>query len=165
DGTYRWIEDRGVAVRDPTGRAVRLVGAVADVTVRKEGESALSEALEQQTATAEVLQGINSSPGDLTPVVETILEEAHAHCGGAYGSLQLYDGEKFRTVAVRSLPEPLARQLREGYAPGPNHPSRRLLAGEDYVHVRDMAEIDDPIARLTVERSPMRTLLYVALRK
>jgi len=111
------------------------------------------------------LQVINSSPGDLAPVFDAILEKAHTLCGAAHGSLQLYDGAKFRAVAVHSLPEPLARRLREGYAPGPNHPVRRLLAGEDYIHVRDMAEIDDPIARVTVEEGRIRTLLSVALRK
>ena len=123
------------------------------------------DAQARETATAEVLRVINSSPGDLTPVFETILEKAHALCGVAYGSLQLYDGAKFRAVAVHSLPEPLARRLREGYAPGPNHPVRRLLEGEDYIHVRDMAEIDDPIAHVTVEEGRIRTLLSVALRK
>jgi two-component system, NtrC family, sensor kinase len=122
-------------------------------------------ALEQQTATAEVLQVINASPGNLTPVFETILEKVHSLCGVSSGSLQLYDGEKFRAVAVRSLPGTLARRLKEGYAPGPNHPSRQLLAGEDCVHVHDMAEIDDPIARATVQAGRARTLLYVALRK
>src|SRR4030095_8891607 len=123
------------------------------------------EALERQTATAEVLQAINSSPGNLAPVFETILEKAHALCGVAYGSLQLYDGEKFRAVAVHSLPEPLARRLREGFAPGPNHPAWQMLAGEDYVHVRDLTEIDDPMARATVEEGGISTLLAVALRK
>ena len=164
DGAYRWIEDRGVAVRDAAGRAVRLVGAVTDVTVRKESERALSEALEQQTATAEVLQVINSSPGNLTPVFETILEKAHDLCRVAYGSLQVYDGTQFRAVAVRGLPEPLAKRLREGYEPGPNHPVRRLLDGEDFVHIRDFAEINDPIARSAVEAGGMRTALFVALR-
>src|SRR5262245_34619929 len=122
------------------------------------------EALAQQTATAEVLQVINSSPGDLSPVFETILEKARALCGAATGSLHLYDGVKFRAIAVHGLPESLARLLREGYAPEPDHPSRGLLAGDDYVHIRDFANFDHPIARASVENGT-KTTLFVALRR
>jgi GAF domain-containing protein len=123
------------------------------------------EALEQQTATAEVLRVINSSPGDLKPVFEAILEKAHALCGAEIGSLTIYDGEENRAVATRGLAPGLADRLGQGFRPGPAHPIRKLLSGVRIVQVSDVGESADPIARDSFELGGIRTSLYVPLRK
>jgi GAF domain-containing protein len=123
------------------------------------------EALDQQTATAEVLGVINASPGDLAPVFDAILEKAHSTCGITSGTLQLYDGAQFRAVAVRGISEALSEFLRQGFCPGPNLPQFRLIAGESIVHTDDVALVDDPDARRAVELGGTRTNLLVALRR
>src|ERR1051325_535670 len=127
------------------------------------------EALEQQTATAEVLGVINASRGDLAPVFDAILEKAHNLCRIAFGSLQLFEGGRVRAVAVRGMADSLAELLRDPIEPLPGAPPSRLLGGERFVQIADMAEAakqgsDNPRVQASAANG-MRTALFVPLRK
>ena len=65
----------------------------------------LNEALEQQTATSKVLKVISSSPGELKPVFQEMLESAVHICEASFGNLLLYDGDLFRHVALHNAPQ------------------------------------------------------------
>src|SRR5438552_6676356 len=88
------------------------------------------EALEQQTATAEILRVINSSPGNLQPVFEAILEKAHALGGASRGTLFLFDGDVFRAAASQGYPEGPPERMRRGIAVSEDPRLAALLAGE-----------------------------------
>jgi PAS domain S-box-containing protein len=128
------------------------------------------EALEQQTATAEVLQVINSSPGDLAPVFDAMLDKALGLCGAAFGLLWTYDGERMHMAASRGAPA-YAEFLKQGSHPvGESNAHARLLRGEPVVHIADAAEdpayrSGDSLRRATVELGGGRTILAVPLRK
>src|ERR1700757_5240240 len=109
------------------------------------------EALRREIAAAEVLQTINSSPGDLTPVFDAILEKAHTLCGATLGSLRIFEGNHARSVAQRGHSAEFAYELRQR-VPVSNVPlSKSLIEGAPFVHILDIAELNHPMARSSVE--------------
>src|SRR6516165_12223211 len=127
------------------------------------------EALEQQTATAEVLGAINSSPGDLAPVFDAILDKAMRLCEAAFGMLGTIDGDELRTVAARGLPQAYV-EFRKNNPPVHGPGRARILAGERVVHILDLRDeefyrTDDLNRRAIVDLGGARTVLLVALEK
>ena len=89
----------------------------------------LSESLEQQTATSEVLKVISSSPGELEPVFQTILSNATRLCEAKFGTLYRYDGGAFYPVTFHQVPSSFADFLRQrgSFVPPAGTPLDRLL--------------------------------------
>src|SRR5499426_1902635 len=94
----------------------------------------LAEAREQQTATSEVLRVISSSPGELKPVFEIILANATRLCDAKLGLLNLYDGDKFRTVALYNVPSAYAdTHWIETFRPPPGSGHAEVLRTKEVV--------------------------------
>src|SRR5215472_12163145 len=98
------------------------------------------EALEQQTATAEVLGVINSSPGDLEPVFDAMLERATRLCEAEYGILATYDGDRFIGVAAVGFPMDTARALSRLGHPPPDTVLGRLERTKQTVQMTDISQ-------------------------
>jgi adenylate cyclase len=131
----------------------------------------LAEARDQQIATSEVLQVVNSSPGDLAPVFDAMLEKATRLCEASFGTLHSYDGQQWRPAALYHASPLLAELwLSVPPPPGPNSPLTRIIAGEDAVHIEDLAAsagyaAGEPRARAFVDLGGARSVVVVALRK
>ena len=122
----------------------------------------LSEALEQQTATSEVLKAISSSPGELKPVFQAMLENATRICEASFGNLLLYEGDAFKRVALHNAPQAWAADVeRDPVVPRSVDVLYRIADTKQIVHVADFAmeNPDAPIVRF----AGARTVLVVPM--
>src|SRR5262245_45353316 len=140
-----------------------------------EARGHLSEELEQQTATSEVLQVISSSPGELEPVFETILANAIRLCQAKFGNLLVHKGDAFRIAALHGAPTAYAERWRReptlDLRDIPHTPLARVAETKAVVHISDLAEEPTYIERrhprlvALVESAGARTFLFVPMLK
>ncbi|MGA8933845.1 MAG: GAF domain-containing protein, partial [Pseudolabrys sp.] len=132
----------------------------------------LSEALEQQTATSEVLEVISSSPGELEPVFETMLANAVRICEAKFGTMIRAEEGGYRTVAMYGAPPAYANERRRNplLQIGPTNPLLRLAASKQLQHIADIradqayCDRDRAFVQLA-EGAGARTLLLVPMLK
>jgi signal transduction histidine kinase len=151
----------------------RLQESYADLENKVETRtSELSESLQHQTATSEVLQVISRSPGDLNPVFQTILQSATRICDAKFGLLLLFEDGNYRRASVFNLPPAFAESFEHVpvISPPPSDPLGRLAATHQVIHVADVRQEPDyragfpPIVNLA-ELGGARTLLLVPMLK
>jgi signal transduction histidine kinase len=133
----------------------------------------LSESLDQQTATSEVLRVISSSPGELEPVFQTMLANATKLCGASYGAMWLREEGGLRLAAMYgALPAAFLDQWRAGTAVrlGPENPASRAITTRHPVHVDDLRKDQaylggDPLPVTRVEVAGIRTMVAIPMLK
>jgi len=131
----------------------------------------LTEALEQQTATSEVLQVISRSPGELESVFQTMLENATRICEAKFGVMWLCEGEGFRSVALHGPAAHVEERRREPVIyPGPELPLGRVARTRQIVHIADIRTEPGYIERSPtfvglVDAGGARTFLAVPMLK
>ena len=129
----------------------------------------LTEALEQQTATSEVLRVISSSPGELEPVFETMLENAVRLCDAKFGVLELYEGGAFRKVALHNVPQAYVAARGDAVIrPDPRAGLGRIVKTKEVVHTEDLRTIPpylegNPDVRAFADLAGVRTLVTVPM--
>src|SRR5262245_56635154 len=143
----------------------RLCAANADLKKK------LAEALEQQTATSEVLQVISNSPGELEPVFQTMLQNAARHCEAQFGTLYLCEGEALRIVAAYNVPPAFAEVRSRGpFRPAPSGTLGQVMRTKQTAHLADHAATQaytdrDPTTVAGVELGGVHTAVGVPMLK
>ena len=131
----------------------------------------LRESLQQQTATADVLKVISSSPGELELVFEAMLANATRICDAKFGNIYRWDGDALLLVATHNTPPAFAAVRKSSpFRPGPETPTGRMVATKTVTHVADLAaergyKERDPLFVEGVEVGGIHTLLSVPMLK
>ena len=117
----------------------------------------LSEALEQQTATSEVLKVISSSPSDLRPVFQSMLENSVRICEAKFGQMFLCEGDKVRVVAHLDVPAALVQwdEQRGAFQPSSEGGLMRAIRTKNVIHIDDFMseQPSNPVVKLGGARS------------
>ena len=169
----RRFDDREMAlIKDFAAQAVIAIENARLLNELRQRTGDLTEALEQQTATSEVLKVISSSPGNLEPVFATMLENAVRICEAKFGNIYRWDGDAFNLVTTHNTPPALAAaRKRSPIRPDPKAPAGRMVATKTVVHIADLAtdpgyiEHRVPAIVAAVELGGIRTLLTVPMLK
>src|SRR5262249_51801340 len=136
-----------------------------------EARGHLSEALEQQTATSEVLRVISSSPGELQPVFQTMLANAARLCEAKFGTLYLCEGDDLRIVAAYNVPPAFAEaRSRSPFRPAPSGTLGQVMRTKQTAHLSDLAATQayaerDPATVAGIELGGVRTAVGVPMLK
>jgi two-component system, NtrC family, sensor kinase len=127
----------------------------------------LSESLQQQTATADVLKVISNSPGELAPVFDAMLENATRICEASFGNLVLVEGDGFRMAALRNAPPAYADVMRRNpmLHPPPGHTFNRIARTKQELHIADITADPSATTGLIVTLGGARTILAVPMLK
>jgi signal transduction histidine kinase len=179
--TTWWVTIYRLEVKPFTNKQVALIETFADQAViaienarllneLRQRTADLTESLEQQTATSEVLKVISSSPGELEPVFEAMLDNAVQICDANFGNLRLREGNSFRIVATKGA----SREYREFLfsepvvEPHPQSAMGRVALSKEVVQIDDMSNAPTYGQRMriaTIQIAKARTLVGVPMLK
>src|SRR6516162_2033929 len=131
----------------------------------------LRQSLDQQTATADVLRVISSSPGELDPVFNAMLQNATRICGANFGGMFRFENGALQLIAKIGFTQKFFEALQsQAHRPGPLNAVSRLIRTQRPVHIADYSADEaylsrDPMATIGVELGGVRTLLNVPMVK
>ena len=165
------FDDKQIALLQTfADQAVIAIGNVRLFEEVQQRTRELSESLQQQTATSEVLSVISRSAGDLEPVFQSMLENATRICGAEFGLMNLYEGDSFHTVGFHNVPPAFAAARQQSFRAHPDSDLGRMVLTKKVVHIDDLRTRPaylqgDPATVQLADLAGARTILIVPMVK